>query len=214
MITVTHTSSVIALGAVLLLVGGSTIPGALHPALEVLTGLAVVVLGVRIVQRRWRSMHGHAHDHAHDHDHVHRHPHGHEQAGPDHRSGDVLVTPRVATPSPHHPAPVWPTSFRGTATMGVSGGIIPCPEALTVLLLALSLDKPALGLAMIIAFSLGLAAVLVGLGLVLVTASARLERLQRPGAGRIVTWLPLVSAGVVATLGVAMTVSGLSGLLA
>ena len=51
-----------------------------------------------------------------------------------------------------------PTTVRGLLTMGVSGGIVPCPEALGVLLLAVGVHRTAMGLGMIVAFSLGLAA--------------------------------------------------------
>jgi nickel/cobalt transporter (NicO) family protein len=96
--------------------------------------------------------------------------------------------------------------------MGISAGMIPCPEALSVLLLAIGWGRTALGLVMIVAFSVGLAAVLVGLGLVLVGAPSALARVtdRRPG------WLarvPLVSALVVAVLGGVMTVTGVAGLI-
>jgi nickel/cobalt transporter (NicO) family protein len=122
----------------------------------------------------------------------------------------------VRTPVHHahghgHP-PGAPTRLRSIAAMGVSAGMIPCPEALSVLLLAIGLNRAALGLMMIVAFSVGLAAVLVGLGLVLVGAPSVLTRATdcRPG------WLsrvPLVSALVVTVLGVVMTVTGVGGLL-
>ena len=57
--------------------------------------------------------------------------------------------------------------------MGVSRGIVPCPEALGVLLLAVGVHRTALGVGMILAFSTGLAVVLIGLILV----SARSSRL-------------------------------------
>jgi ABC-type nickel/cobalt efflux system permease component RcnA len=109
----------------------------------------------------------------------------------------------------HLPAPTRPPSV---AAMGMSAGMIPCPEALSVLLLAIGLNRTGLGLVMIVAFSVGLAAVLVGLGLVLVGAPSVLARAtdRRPG------WLarvPLVSAMVVAVLGGIMTVTGVAGLI-
>ena len=79
-----------------------------------------------------------------------------------------------------------------------------------MLVLAIGLNRTALGLVMIVAFSVGLAAVLVGLGLLLVTAGPALSRVS----GRRSTWvtarLPLFSAIVVAVLGAVMTVSGIS----
>ena len=96
--------------------------------------------------------------------------------------------------------------------MGVSAGIIPCPEALSVLLLAIGLNRTALGMGMIVAFSAGLAAVLVGLGLVLVTGTPVLSRFTDRRAGWLTARLPLVSAVVVAILGGTMTMTGLSSL--
>jgi ABC-type nickel/cobalt efflux system permease component RcnA len=101
--------------------------------------------------------------------------------------------------------------MRGIATMGVSAGMIPCPEALGVLLLAIGLNRTALGLVMIVAFSVGLAAVLVGLGLFLVTAQPSLSRIGGRRLDRVAARVPLLSAVVVAALGAAMTATGMSG---
>jgi ABC-type nickel/cobalt efflux system permease component RcnA len=101
---------------------------------------------------------------------------------------------------------------RSLTTMGISAGIIPCPEALSVLLLAIGLNRTALGLGMVLAFSVGLAAVLVGLGLLLVTATPVLSRCTGRRFGWVSARLPLLSAIVVAILGGVMTVSGLSSL--
>ena len=97
--------------------------------------------------------------------------------------------------------------------MGASAGIIPCPEALSVLLLAVGLHRTALGLVMIVAFSVGLAAVLVGLGLLLVTAAPALSRVTDRRAGWVTQRLPLVSAVVVTLLGGVMTVTGAGSLV-
>ena len=91
--------------------------------------------------------------------------------------------------------------------------MIPCPEALSVLLLAIGLHRTGLGLVMIVAFSVGLAAVLVGLGLLLVTAAPVLSRVTDRRSAWVTARLPLVSAVVVAVLGGVMTVTGVSGLV-
>ena len=97
--------------------------------------------------------------------------------------------------------------------MGVSGGIVPCPEALGVLLLAVGVHRTFLGIGMIVAFSVGLAAILVGLGLVLVSArSVPWLRQPRMGNARLHGLLPLASAAVVTVLGVAMTLRGIGSL--
>lgn len=104
----------------------------------------------------------------------------------------------------HGPA----TSLRRVTAMGMSAGMIPCPEALSVMLLAIGLNRTALGLVMIVAFSVGLAAVLVGLGLVLVTAAPTATRLTRGRPQWMTRRIPLVSAAVVTALGGVITVTG------
>lgn len=182
MITFTHTAAVLALGGAVLAAGRYVVPGVIVPVLTVVAGLVVLALGVRLVRRRWSAYRAPA-------EHGHGHGHGHGQVG-------LLAKP---------------AGLRGLAAMGVSAGIIPCPEALSVLLLAIGLNRTALGLLMIVAFSVGLAAVLVGLGLLLATTGPALSGIS----GRRFTWvtarLPLFSAIVVAVLGGAMTVSGISG---
>lgn len=177
--TFTHTASVLVLGTLVLVAGQFVVPGVVVPVLTLAAGITVLVLGLRLVRRRRHAAVGHE---AHGHGHGHSGEEGH---------GAVLTK-----------AP------RRVAAMGVSAGMIPCPEALGVLLLAVGVGRTALGLTMIVAFSVGLAAVLVGLGLLLVTLGPRLPRPGGPRTRWLVTRLPLVSAVVVAGLGVVMTVSG------
>ena len=194
-VTATHTASVIAIGVAVLVAGRYVVPGVLVPGLEVLAGALVVLLGVRLVGRRWRDRRAtNRHTH-HDHDHAHTHHHG--------GSGHV-----------HGPAGDEPLGWRGLVALGVSGGIVPCPEALGVLLLAVALHRTLLGIGMIVAFSAGLAAVLVGLGLVLVTARLGRWLRDRTGRGRLATMVPLASALVVTVLGVAMALRGAGALAA
>ncbi|MGW0943276.1 HoxN/HupN/NixA family nickel/cobalt transporter [Streptomyces sp. NPDC002623] len=210
-ITVTHTAAVVAIGVVALAAGHYVVPGVLVPALEVVSGIAVLIVGVRLLIRRWRQRHNpHHHHHHHGHHHTHN---DHALADHDTPAAGAPGRTLVATVVEHrHETPVMPTTFRGIATMGVSGGIIPCPEALSVLLLAVALHRPVLGLAMVVAFSIGLAAVLVGLGLVLVSARSALDRFRHPGISPLVARLPLVSAAVVTALALTMTANGLTAL--
>jgi ABC-type nickel/cobalt efflux system permease component RcnA len=92
--------------------------------------------------------------------------------------------------------------------LGVTGGIVPCPAALVVLLSAISLRRVGLGLLLIVAFSLGLAAVLIAIGLLVVYARRFMSRFR--GEGPLITrWLPLTSSAVVALLGVGIAVQAL-----
>jgi ABC-type nickel/cobalt efflux system permease component RcnA len=181
-VTITHTASVIAVGPLALLAGQYMLPNVLVPALEVCAGLLVVALGARLVRARWRRMRGGRYHH--DHGHHHHHDDHHHAPPTNVRPGDLL-------------------------TMGVSGGLMPCPEALGVMLIAIGLSRIGLGLVLIVSFSVGLAAVLIAIGILLVRCKSRwLDRLGKPGS----SWqrqLPLVSAVIVTLLGVGIVLKGL-----
>jgi nickel/cobalt transporter (NicO) family protein len=68
------------------------------------------------------------------------------------------------------PPPGTPISRRSLLALGISGGLVPCPSALVVLLSAIALHRIAFGLVLIIAFSVGLASVLTGIGIMMVKA--------------------------------------------
>jgi nickel/cobalt transporter (NicO) family protein len=101
--------------------------------------------------------------------------------------------------------------WRGLLGMGTAAGLIPCPSALVVLLAALSQHEVALGLLMITAFSLGLAATLTGLGLAVVSA----RKLIPPGlaAGRLAAVLPAGSALLIVGVGCFLTARAVPGLV-
>ncbi len=92
--------------------------------------------------------------------------------------------------------------------MGVSGGLVPCPEALAIMIVAVGLNRIALGLGLIVSFSLGLAAVLAAIGILLVRARPLVARLGGLGGG-LGDAVPLGSAVVVTALGVGIAFDGL-----
>jgi nickel/cobalt transporter (NicO) family protein len=94
--------------------------------------------------------------------------------------------------------------LRSLLAVGVSGGLLPCPSALVVLLAAISLHRVGFGLLLVLAFSLGLAAAITAVGLVAVLAKNAFARFD--GRGRLVAVLPAVSAGVIVLTGAAMVV--------
>jgi ABC-type nickel/cobalt efflux system permease component RcnA len=99
-------------------------------------------------------------------------------------------------------------SSRALLALGVTGGIVPCPGALVVLLSAIALQRVGFGLLLIVAFSVGLAGVLMTLGLLMVSARQVIARLQ--GEGRLMTrWLPLTSAAVIILFGLVMMAQAL-----
>ena len=104
----------------------------------------------------------------------------------------------------HHHHHHDPPSLRSLLAVGVSGGLLPCPSALVVLLAAISLHRIAFGLVLILAFSAGLALTITGIGLVAVLARNTFRRIGFDGP--LVRLLPAASALVILAAGLAMTV--------
>ena len=180
-VTVTHTIGVFALGLVTLALSQFVVPDRLYPWLDVAAGVSVVLVGAAVLVARVRDWrHERAHRRGHHHHH-HGHDHGH--------------------------APEPGSGLRGLLAVGVSGGILPCPSALVVLLAAISLHRLAFGLVLIVAFSLGLALSITAVGLAAVLARSAFA--HRSFDGLLIRLLPAVSAAVILAAGVAMTVRAL-----
>ena len=148
--------------------------------------------------------HGHSHDDDHDHDHNHDHDHGHSHDDDhDHDHHHSHDHDRGHSHShggrTHSHVPPERTGFWGLLSLGISGGIVPCVDALIGLLFAISLNKLVWGLIILSAFSLGLAAVLVAIGILMVMAKPLIERFT--GEGLWLQRLPIISAAVVILLG-------------
>jgi ABC-type nickel/cobalt efflux system permease component RcnA len=110
-----------------------------------------------------------------------------------------------ATENPRRRAHV---SARQLLVLGLTGGMVPCPAALVVLLSAVALHRTAFGLFLIVAFSIGLAAVLIAMGFVAVYAGRTMSRLAFE-APLVQRWLPMASALMIAALGCCIAVRGL-----
>jgi ABC-type nickel/cobalt efflux system permease component RcnA len=205
-VTGAHTAGVYLLGAMTLYASQYILPERLYPWLGVVSGVLIAGLGAVLLVRRYRgkdglSNHHHHHHHRdyshgpddHDHHHHHRHEHGHSH-DLGHMHGDHDLDRQV--------------SLRELLTLGISGGIVPCPAALVVLLSAVSMQRIGFGLLLIVAFSVGLAAVLITIGLLMVYARQFMSRFQVNS--RLTTrWLPLTSSAFILVFGVALTVQAL-----
>jgi ABC-type nickel/cobalt efflux system permease component RcnA len=217
--TLAHTAAVLAIACLLPLFFPSAPPADVQRVLELTGGLLVAGLGFFLLHRRLTGGHDHihigrghhhhhghdhdhphGHDHDHHHDHVHVHIHGHEQLS----QGVATAAPAAAAAAAAPVAakgekPVW---WR-LIVLGVSGGIVPCWDAIAMLGLAISAGRLWLGLPLLLAFSAGLAGVLVAIGVGVVYARnfagkrfGGIERL-RP----FVRALPLVSAIFITLMG-------------
>jgi nickel/cobalt transporter (NicO) family protein len=114
------------------------------------------------------------------------------------------------TPTSRPGADGQPVTWRSLLALGISGGLLPCPSALVVLLSAIALHRVPFGLLLVVAFSIGLASVLVGLGLLLIYARRLLQRLSF-AAGPSTRLLPVASAVVIVVAGLVITVQALPG---
>jgi ABC-type nickel/cobalt efflux system permease component RcnA len=222
-VTATHTAGVYLLGVVTLYASRYVVPERLYPWLGVLSGLIIAGVGCVLFLRRYAGgetththghTHGHGHIHAHGHTHVHTyaHTHGHAQThNHSHHHGlapDQAPVQAHGVRHHHHRQPGETVSFRELLALGITGGIVPCPAALVVLLSAIALQRIGFGLLLIIAFSVGLAAVLIAIGLLMVYARRFMSRFQ--GEGPLITrWLPLTSAATITVLGTAMVMQAL-----
>jgi ABC-type nickel/cobalt efflux system permease component RcnA len=188
MVTFTHTISVFALGFVTLFLSKYVAPEKISPVLEVVSSLSIVWIGALLLFRRVRALQGHSHGHDHHH-HDHDHDHGH-----DHHHG----------PGGHSHVPEGDVTLGSLIALGASGGLVPCPSALILLLAAVRFDRVGLGMILLIGFSAGLAAVLTGIGLAVIYAKHLLpeESARSHPAFRLV---PVFSAGVVLCIGLVMT---------
>lgn len=201
-VTVTHTATVFALGFVTLFASRYILPERLYPVLSVLSGLLVAAMGGALCWYRFRDA----------------------RSGWQVRGNRSL--PRTANPEPqtgywhehedgvthshgpfgshtHSHALPERVTWRNLIALGVSGGLLPCPSALIVMLSAIALHRVGFGIVLILAFSLGLAAVLTSIGLLFVYAGRLMGRFAP--RGRLAMLLPIASALGVFLLGLAMT---------
>ena len=199
-VTVTHTLGVFALGLVTLYASRYILPEQLYPWLGVASGGLVVAMGLTLLRQRMRGYRTqafppHDHDHTHtEHDRLLFHEHG----------------PHTHTHMPPG-ADGKRLTWHSLLALGISGGLVPCPSALVVMLSAIALGRTGFGLVLIIAFSLGLAAVLTGIGILFVHGGRWLTRVgkrQHHVAERI-RILPVLSALMVTAAGLIITVQAL-----
>jgi ABC-type nickel/cobalt efflux system permease component RcnA len=196
-VTVSHTAGVFALGAITLYASRYIVPEQLYPWLGALSGITIAGLGFYMLMRRLTGT-------ATDHSHAPGASHGHWMFWK--RTADAEAASNTIpcnTSSAQH------VSMTQLFTLGITGGIIPCPAALVVLLSAFALHRIGLGFFLIVAFSIGLAGVLIGFGMAMVYARRFMTRLQIDGP-LTKRWLPVASSAFITVLGLILAVQALS----
>ena len=191
MVTFTHTISVFFLGFTTLFLSQYVLPEKIYPVLGAISGLSIVWIGAMMLYKRTMRLRGHEHDgHSHSHDHEHSHTHDH-----DHEHG----------PHGHSHVPEGDVTLGSLIALGASGGLVPCPSALVLLLSSVALGRVGLGMILLVSFSAGLAVVLMTIGVLVLYAKHLLpdsERASRHPAFRLI---PVFSAAVVMCIGLLMT---------
>lgn len=220
-VTLTHTGSVILLGLLTLLASQYILPGLLAPWLEVISGLLVVVFGLNLAFQRRQVLA----------DWYRKYK---AQFGVQPQTEQVRISVKGASlhssaagfgllraptnqphshhhgPSGHTHLPVGDVTWKSLLALGISGGLVPCPDAIAILLVAVAINRIVLGMLLIVAFSVGLALVLILIGVALVHGARLASR--NDWLNHFSRYTPLVSALVVSALGVGLTVSAINTL--
>ncbi|MBN8582154.1 MAG: PD40 domain-containing protein [Anaerolineae bacterium] len=204
-VTLTHTGSVFLLGIITLAASQYILPTTIIPFLEILSGVLILGLGVYLLWQRFIFWRDSRKPKELQPKHISLTPRGNSKRP----VGSVKVESMPAGMHHHgdgkmhsHEVPEAIT-WRSLIALGVSGGLVPCPDAIAILLVAIAINRLLLGLALIISFSLGLAVVLIVIGLLMVNSRRLFNRIGF--LDRFAPALPVVSAVIVIILGAALT---------
>ena len=225
-VTITHTGSVLLLGLITLVASRYILPALILPWLEIVSGVFVILFGLNLFIRRGKTLIGwiktrssptrqrlisiksvHAHNRlaallanlpASHSVTPHRHPGNppgpsfpHEHAHHSHEHS--------------HELPAEGVTWRSLLGLGISGGLVPCPDAIAILLVAVAVNRIPFGMLLIVAFSLGLALVLIAIGIAMVQGLRLLQ--HNDLINRFSIYSPVASSVVVLVLGIGLTLS-------
>lgn len=228
--TITHTLGVFAFGLITLFAAQYIVPETLYPWMSLLSGLFVVGIGINLFLDRVKSsglkfpslkppVHkqtlspvfehvrspddgkGHSHKFVLNPSHAGAPTHGHEEHLHVHDHGQPHVHRHHDHDHDEHShTPPEEVTWRSLLGLGISGGLLPCPSALVVLLGAIALNKIGFGLILVLAFSLGLAGALTAIGMLFIYAGKLFQRF--PSSGRVFGFVPVLSALFVSVIGI------------
>ena len=223
-VTITHTLGVFALGLITLFASKYILPEKIMPFLGFVSGLLVFFIGFSLFKERlfsvlgWQSHHEHSHEHG-EHLHSHEHQDGHSHDGHNHEHdlhththehhshGDGLTHTHGG--STHTHLPPEKITWKSLLALGISGGLLPCPSALVLMLAAISKGRIGYGLILTIFFSFGLAATLTTIGLIFLYMGKAFGG-SRMANNRIFKMLPVASAFVITCIGAVICYNSLA----
>ncbi|MEB0139310.1 MULTISPECIES: nickel/cobalt efflux transporter [unclassified Undibacterium] len=169
---------------------------------QIASALLIIAVAAWMLRNTWQDQHHAEHDHdhhEHEHDH-HEHEHDHQDAHERAHAQDIqqrFAGRSVTTPQ--------------ILVFGLTGGLIPCPASITVLLLCLQLKKVALGATLVLCFSLGLALTMVLSG-VLAALSVKHVARRWSGFGEFARKAPYISSALILLVGFMLAYQGIRAL--
>ncbi|MDD9661652.1 nickel/cobalt efflux protein RcnA [Klebsiella pasteurii] len=200
-----------------------------EPWFQLFSGILIVLIACWMLWRTWRESRSYHHEHEHEHEHEHKHEHEHEHEH-EHKHEHHHHHPHEHYPHVHqHPlvaADDWQDAhqrahaqeinrrFNGQQVttgqivlFGLTGGLIPCPASITVLLICLQLKKFSLGATLVLGFSVGLALTLVASGAI---AALSLKHVANrwPGLNDLSRKAPWISGTLIMVVGFYMLLHG------
>lgn len=198
-----------------------------EPWFQLISGILIVLIACWMLRRTWLESrthqrdrdHNHNHNHDHDHDHDHNHNHNHHHAHHHPHQHHPHAHPLVATAEwqdAHQRAHAEEINrrFNGQRVttgqivlFGLTGGLIPCPASITILLICLQLKKVSLGATLVMSFSVGLALTLVASGAI---AALSLKHVANrwPGLNDLSRKAPWISGALIIVVGCYMLLHG------
>ena len=192
-----------------------------EPWFQLLSGIIIIAIALWMLWRTWRESHSahdhHHHDHEHHHhDHAHHH-HDHDHHAPHHPHANLVDADWQDAHQRAHAEEI-NRRFKGQdvttgqiVMFGLTGGLIPCPASITILLICLQLKHVALGATLVLSFSVGLALTLVASGAI---AAIGLKHVSKrwSGFGELSRKAPWFSGALIIVVGIYMMGHGISAL--
>lgn len=221
--TVSHTAVVWVIAMAGLWFGRGWDANTSEPWFQLASGILIIMIALWMLWRTWKESqpHDHHHNHEHEHEHEHHH-HSHHEHDHDHHHDHPHQLVEDDWQDAHQRAHAQEINrrFNGQnvttgqiAMFGLTGGLIPCPASITILLICLQLKKVALGATLVLSFSIGLAITLVASGAL---AALSLQHVSKrwKGFGDFSRKAPWISGSLIILVGIYMGFHGLQGVLA
>ena len=219
--TVSHTAVVWVVALLGLYFGSQYNTETIEPYLQLISGVIIVMVAIWMMSQTWRQSHSHDH-HGHDHSHHgHDHEHSHHDHGHNHyQAKEAIDLGSLEDMDEHerqHALEIQKKFANKNVTtgqivmFGLTGGLIPCPASVTVLLICLQLKQFTMGVALVLCFSIGLAVTMVGVG---AAAAISLHRVSKSWADfdLVAKKAPYLSGGLITLVGIYTTYLGWTGI--